>query len=243
MNERKNHYWCNNCKIPLIGKICLYCGDPGEKIISELKPVFKYEYKFYKICAIEQEKIREPVFPKILYRYRNNLISDCSNGKIHYTIKVKGNKQSISKKYKDLMNPGEFEISLNVIYENTKRSRIRSFYLENRDYLEKLLTGNKIYLEEIEKEAINFIKDVSLRFPDYYKIVSFSGGKDSTVTAYLVQKAIGDIPIVFSDTGIEYPETINYVKKYGNFFGKLIFLDSEVDFLEMCKKLGPPSRT
>ena len=36
--------------------------------------------------------------------------------------------------------------------------------------------------------------------------VSFSGGKDSTVLAHLVRDVYPDVPLVFSNTGLEYPE-------------------------------------
>lgn len=36
--------------------------------------------------------------------------------------------------------------------------------------------------------------------------VSFSGGKDSTVLLHIVREMYPNIPAVFSDTGLEYPE-------------------------------------
>ena len=42
--------------------------------------------------------------------------------------------------------------------------------------------------------------------------VSFSGGKDSTVLLDLARRAFPDIPAVFVDTGLEYPEIREFVK-------------------------------
>jgi len=239
MIQKKRHYWCNNCGIPILREICLNCGEIGQKINTNIKPVFKEEYEVYKNIAINTPTINVRFFPKILYRDRNRLISDGSNGKTHFRFRVRKN---VSDTKDSFLDPGEFDLYIKEVVQN-KRSRIKQFYLDDNDYFKTLINGNLQYLKEIEEEAINFIKKISKKYSRYYQICSFSGGKDSTVTANLVKRAIGDIPIVFSDTGIEYPETIEYVKKYGNVFGNLLYLDSETDFMKMCKKLGPPSRT
>ena len=46
--------------------------------------------------------------------------------------------------------------------------------------------------------------------------VSFSGGKDSTVLLHLVREEYPDIPAVFVDTGLEYPEIRQFVKTFDN---------------------------
>ena len=46
--------------------------------------------------------------------------------------------------------------------------------------------------------------------------VSFSGGKDSTVLLDLARRAFPDMPAVFVDTGLEYPEIREFVKTVPN---------------------------
>lgn len=58
-----------------------------------------------------------------------------------------------------------------------------------------------------------------LRIREWYNhfsgkvFVSFSGGKDSTVLANLVHDNYPDVPLVFANTGLEYPEIQAFAKK------------------------------
>lgn len=67
--------------------------------------------------------------------------------------------------------------------------------------------------------------------------VSFSGGKDSTVLMDLVKNKCGlkDIPIVFVDTGLEFPEIKEFAKQYAT-----DVIKSKKSFKEILKNVGYP---
>ena len=68
--------------------------------------------------------------------------------------------------------------------------------------------------------------------------VSFSGGKDSTVLVDIVTKlGYKDIPLVFVDTGLEYPEIREFVKGYGD---RVTWLRPEMNFKKVIEKYGYP---
>ena len=50
-------------------------------------------------------------------------------------------------------------------------------------------------------------------------IIGYSGGKDSTVTSHIVNRALGTNKVlhVFGDTTLEFPYTLEYKKRRCNF--------------------------
>ena len=75
--------------------------------------------------------------------------------------------------------------------------------------------------------------------------VSFSGGKDSTVLKHIVDSMYDDVPAVFVNTGLEYPEIQRFVKdvkagKWDCFNPDVENLRPEMRFDEVIKKYGYP---
>ena len=75
--------------------------------------------------------------------------------------------------------------------------------------------------------------------------VSFSGGKDSTVLKHIVDSMFDDVPAVFVNTGLEYPEIQNFVRdvksgKYDCFNTDVEILRPEIRFDEVIKEYGYP---
>lgn len=75
--------------------------------------------------------------------------------------------------------------------------------------------------------------------------VSFSGGKDSTVLKHIVDGMYDDIPAVFVNTGLEYPEIQQFVReikagKYSCFNPDVEIVRPEMRFDEVIQKYGYP---
>lgn len=66
--------------------------------------------------------------------------------------------------------------------------------------------------------------------------ISFSGGKDSTVLLHIVKSLYPDVPAVFVDTGLEYPEIREFVKTIDN----VIWLKPKMNFKDVIEKYGYP---
>lgn len=66
--------------------------------------------------------------------------------------------------------------------------------------------------------------------------VSFSGGKDSTVLKHIVDQMYDDVPALFVNTGLEYPE----IQKFAMSQKNVVTVRPEMRFDEVIRKYGYP---
>lgn len=217
-------FWCNNCNVPLIKSDCEICESEGVELTKTgVKPVFPEEKKNYD-DLVSRHLNRDTDAPTPLYRSRNRLYHQ---GKIFSALQT-----------------GESGLEI-----NGSKSLIRK-RVENAEYersieesLDLAVKANKEKLLQMEEEALEFIKKTSEENSEREKYVSFSGGKDSAIVAYLAKKSLGDIPLLFSNTTIELPETLEYVESFSEELGlELKKLNPPRPFFEMVDEFGPPSR-
>lgn len=93
---------------------------------------------------------------------------------------------------------------------------------------------NKFLLKNLERHAIRAIKQHMNDRPTAN--VSFSGGKDSTAVLHIARKA-GVTKAFFIDTGLEFPETIEFVETTG-----VEIIRKAGDFWQAAEKAGPPGK-
>jgi len=104
--------------------------------------------------------------------------------------------------------------------------------------------NEKLYTLRIrQKYPLDMLEYFSdLRIKQWYDFwegqvyVAFSGGKDSTVLLHKVRRLFPDVPAVFSDTGLEYPEIRAFVKTIDN----VVWMRPKMNFKQVLDKYGFP---
>ena len=227
--DKSEIYYCKHCNIPLFDNLCSICGNRSEYIGTDIRPVFPQE-------RLLLESIEGKPF-----KYAGKSVWNTS-GNYYF---VDGNKIKFS--VKDVVNNIDYRKVKKIITENEKENikYVDSFFDE--PYIKKFVEANSIRYNSIVTEAHTYIKNISKTYDVDSMFVSFSGGKDSTVTSDLVINALGTDKIIhiYGDTTLEYPETGLYLSEFKKIHPTtplLVAKNKEQNFNELCKVIGPPSR-
>lgn len=223
-------FWCKDCKVPIIKAvnrvdkdICTLCGGNTTYMCTDLRPVFPEERLLIEILLAEP------------FAYKNNTIW-ASDNRYYIDGKPKVLATSTYKKHDTI------EV-IRLLEEN----------IDNNDYtcfnesIEKFVLANKERLDYLKDEAYGFIQKSANEYPPESIVISFSGGKDSTVVADLAVRALSNPRLVhiFGDTTLEFPLTIAYSRRFRENNPKIIFKtakNKEQDFYTVCEDIGPPAR-
>lgn len=223
-------YWCEDCKAPIIKyindidkDICPSCRRSTTYLCADLRPVFPEERLLLEILQ------NKPL------AYMNKSVW-ASNNRYY----IDGKPVAITVKFYKKMSPDNIREQL-VKYSCQNNS---DFFNDN---IKRFVGLNKVRLNYIIDEAHSFIKKTAALYPSECVVISFSGGKDSTVTADLAVKALGDPALVhiFGNTTLEFPSTIDYAERYRKSNLKAIFktaINREQNFYDVCEDIGPPAR-
>lgn len=215
-------YYCDHCNVPCFTNTCEICGSHCKKISTDIRPVFSSER-----LLIECIK-GEP------FCYKDKSIW-ASSGGVYY---IDGNKIKIS-----ISSLKSDEINrIKTLFDNnfSKNEFDLSLY-------DKFVRANSTRLNEITDEAVSYIRKCASNFDLSDIFVSFSGGKDSTVTSHLVMRALETESVlhIYGDTTLEFPMTKKYIEKFRHFYRKtpvLVAKNTDQDFTDLCNVVGPPSR-
>lgn len=217
-------YWCEFCNIPIYEEQCSLCQHTGRPLSRDIRPVFPEERLLIEIVRGKPfEFLEESVW----------------NGSgSNYFINGKRISFSIS---------GLRNCNTDWVHEEYDKLKKENTYLYFERLIEKWIQANQKRFTEIEKEAISYIREKCSNYDRRDLLVSFSGGKDSTVTSDLVLRAFNTTQIahIFGDTTLEFPQTLAYITRFRKEHPKVLLMtaeNKEKDFMELCRLIGPPSR-
>lgn len=222
-------YWCSECNIPTFDRICPICGKEGDYIATDVRPVF-----------VEESVLISIILAGDPYKYQNSSVWYGSGA---YIIDGKKVKLSITK-----INNYSID-KINDIKEKYEEAILNVDRTSFNKYIERFIKANEERYNHITNEAVNFVQQYATRYEIEDMMVSFSGGKDSTVVSHIVNKALGTNKVlhVFGDTTLEFPYTLEYKKRFNKNEESqgvriLTAKNREKNFEELCKVVGPPSR-
>lgn len=222
-------YWCASCNIPLFEQTCALCGNLGDYLTTDLRPVFPEENILFSLLTEDN-----PFAYKEMSVWASNS-----------TYFVNGKKRPFSVTKANNMTIEEVKI-LKAKYDKAYESIDYTFFDE---IITKFISANKERFNSITEEAVNYVQSYSAKYSFEDMMVSFSGGKDSTVTSHIVNRSFGTNKIlhIFGDTTLEFPYTIEYRKRFSKNEESrgvriLTAKNREKAFEDLCEVVGPPSR-
>ena len=231
-------FWCDDCKVPVIidksqvkacvaagRKVkCPHCNSDMHYLSADIRPVFP----------------EERLLLEILEGWEINSLQQASVWAHENKYFIDGRKHIIS-----LNKLAKMDIVpiRQGIYEHQKDISYNFFEKNICDFVEV----NKRRFDYIVEEAREFIRQEAAKYNEDNIVLSFSGGKDSTVVADIVIKALGNPYLVhiFGDTTLEFPMTLEYAERYRRqhpFADFLTAHNHDQVFLDVCKDIGPPAR-
>lgn len=221
-------FWCHNCNAPSFEEECSYCHNKCSYIGTDLRPVFA------------EERLLLEVLEGSPFKYAEKSVWNV--GANHYIID--GKKVNIPfKEYREKANALEV---ISLLKQNEERNLKYDESFLSGESIKNFIKINRSRLNYITHEATLYINSIASKKDESEMFVSFSGGKDSTVTSDLVLNALNKKIIhIYGDTTLEYPTTLDYInrfkKRYDN-IPLLISKNRDQDFNDLCEVIGPPAR-
>lgn len=237
-------YWCKDCNdlVKTHEATCPYCRSKLKLLAKDVRPVFSRERKILQYLKIIDN-----------YQLKNSKIWRNAKQQYYY---IDGNKvllpsyQELFRFFPELIAYIKSEDN----YEIIDNSLIEHYY--------KTAKMNENYIRILEGNAFNFLNQLANEeYKDLPLVVSFSGGKDSTVIADLVKKCLGlvHMDLIFNNTTLEQPQTLEYIKKFASIHelslveaidqnayssrGNYLYqVTPRNNFTQLVKQIGPPAR-
>lgn len=223
-------FWCRHCNTPIIREVndpnksvCPLCGGAASYLCTDLRPVFPEERLLIELLVGKAFDFID----KSVWASNNRYYVDGKTITLPNAIFAEADTVSLSEKLRKYSNENN--------YDKFNQS------------IAVFINANKDRYSYIKDEAYSFVKDTVSKFSSEDIVISFSGGKDSTATADIVVRALGNPSLVhvFGNTTLEFPLTIEYTQRYRKDNPKAIFKvakNKEQVFYDVCEDIGPPAR-
>ena len=230
--------WCDTCAIPIISsekqEKCPICGHSLRYLSTDLRPVFP-----------EERLLLELLLRKEPFSLAKSAVWNAAN---RYYIDGK----AVSISLATFRNA-----DCDSLREKLQQFQEKNIAISQKHFdiaIQKFIRANRLRLEFIKDEAFRFVNETASKFiqkngtdAENRIIVSFSGGKDSTATADIVVKALGNpyITHLFGNTTLEFPMTFEYADRYRKSHPMAEFRvaqNTDQNFYEVCREIGPPAR-
>jgi phosphoadenosine phosphosulfate reductase len=220
----KDVYWCSHCGVPLLQEECYSCDSHGIRVASDVRPVFPEEKRLLEIFLD---------YPEGSLRDESVWDTKSSN------VIIGGDPVRMNKGELMTIEPDEIRHALPSASDRVAEAN-------HKKTMERFVSANRARFQAIDYEAFSIINFAKERTRDALPVVSFSGGKDSTVVSDLVRRGYANQKIlhVFGNTTLEFPQTLEYIDRFKNSNRRIPFLEarSQHSFPDLCKRIGPPSR-
>jgi len=232
-------FYCASCDVPVItslsdidevsGKgVCPLCGGSTTYLSTDLRPVFPQERLLTELLL---DKEPFSLSQKSVWCENSRYYSAGKSKSIPSKAFLEADTESLSQKLAELKA------------ENESGEVTQKF----NEQIERFVKANRQRLNALIDEAHDFIKKEAAKFPVENIVLSFSGGKDSSVTADIVTKALSNPSLVhiFGNTTLEFPTTLDYARRFRENHPYAIFetaINEEQDFMKVCDDIGPPAR-
>lgn len=224
-------HWCNNCRVPVLQKvsqadrgICPRCRRKMKYLSTDIRPVFPEERLLLEI-----------------------LLGKEPNEYLEKSVWAVNSRYYIDGKFVLLSNKLFEAADVDDISKKLNANRDGNSYRYFNETIKRFIETNADRLHYLKDEAYRFVNEEAQKFPEENVVISFSGGKDSTVTADVVIKSLSNPNLVhiFGDTTLEFPYTTEYAKRYRDDHPQAIFKvarNNEQVFIDVCEDIGPPAR-
>lgn len=224
-------YWCSHCNTPIMQKtnqvdkgICPICKNNTKYISTDLRPVFPEERLLVEI-----------------------LLGKTPNEYVAHSVWATSNRYFFNGKSISIASKMFQEADADNILAKLQKYEGDNTYEFFNKHIATFAAANIARFNELKNEACDFICSSAAKFEEERIVISFSGGKDSTVTADIVTKALSNPNLVhiFGDTTLEFPSTALYADRFREEHPQAIFQVAKNDeqvFYDVCADIGPPAR-